>query len=190
MGKELNLPEGEKLKAFDLLRSSIVGSDNDTALALAHTTGFSDQVYVGLMNEKARALSMKKSTFVDQTGLSAQNVSTPHDIARLAREAFSVPEIQQPAKMSEHRQETVDSHRLTRVFTTNKLLYDSELQLIGGKTGYTEEAGYCLVVQARVPNTDREVIVVVLGAPTEQGRFDEAKKVLLWTFSHYAWPSE
>lgn len=186
-GKELNLPEGEKLTTFDLLRSSIVGSDNDTAMALAHSTGYSNQVFVGLMNEKAHMLGMKNAKFLDQTGLSSGNVATPYDIALLAREAFSKPDIQQPAMMAEHMQETVESHHTSRVVTTDKLLYDRDLTILGGKTGYTEEAGYCFVVKARVPGSDREVIAVILGAPTEQGRFDEAKKLLEWTFAHYSW---
>jgi D-alanyl-D-alanine carboxypeptidase (penicillin-binding protein 5/6) len=183
----LNLPEGEKLTTFDLLRSSIIGSDNDTAMALAHSTGYSNQVFVGLMNEKARMLSMKHSSFADQTGLSAKDVSTPHDIALLAAEAFSKPEIQEPAHMAEHKQETVDTHHFSRVVTTDQLLYDRDLTITGGKTGYTEEAGYCFVVQAQVPGSDRQIIAVVLGTQTEQARFDEAKKLLQWSFAHYNW---
>lgn len=186
-GKELNLPEGEKLTTFDLLRSSIVGSDNDTAMALAHSTGYSNQVFVGLMNEKARMLGMKHSSFTEQTGLSAKDISTPHDIALLAAEAFSQPDIAEPARMVQHQQETVDTHHFSRVYTTDQLLYDKDLTITGGKTGYTEEAGYCFVVQAQVSGTDRQVIAVVLGTATEQARFDEAKKLLLWSFAHYDW---
>jgi len=186
-GKELNLPDGEQLTTFNLLRSSIVGSDNDTAMALAHSTGYSDQVFVGLMNEKARMLGMKRTEFADQTGLSAQNISTPHDVAMLAAEAFRQPDIQEPAMMTEHRQETVGTGHISRVATTDRLLFDRDVVVTGGKTGYTEEAGYCFVVQARVPDSEREIIAVILGAPTEQGRFDEAKKLLLWSFAHYSW---
>ena len=186
-GKELNLSHGEQLRAFDLLRSSIVGSDNDTALALAHSSDYSDAEYVEFMNKKAESLSMTNTTFVDQTGLSQHNVSTPLDVARLAREAFSKRSIQEPAQMTSHVQETVDTGKLTRVFTTNRLLYDDDLEVTAGKTGYIPEAGYCVVVQVRDPQSGREIIVVVLGVDTDQGRFDEAKKLSLWTFEHYAW---
>jgi D-alanyl-D-alanine carboxypeptidase (penicillin-binding protein 5/6) len=74
------------------------------------------------------------------------------------------------------------------VATTNRLLFDRDLVITGGKTGYTTEAGYCVVIKAKVPNTEREVIVVVLGSSTENGRFDEAKKILEWSYAHYAWP--
>jgi D-alanyl-D-alanine carboxypeptidase len=120
--------------------------------------------------------------------LSASNISTPFDIARLAAEAFSKSEIQEPSMMAEHYQVTVDTHVRTRVATTNRLLFDRDLVITGGKTGYTDEAGYCLVVKSRVPNSNREVIAVVLGSSTENARFDEVKKLLQWTFAHHAWP--
>lgn len=186
-GKELDLDHGQKLKTFDLLRSSIVGSDNDTALALAHSTELPESTFIDLMNQKARALGMTQTTFTDPTGLSARNISTPLDVARLAREALSKPDIQEPAQMTAHIQETVESRQLTRVSTTNTLLYDKELQVIGGKTGYIPEAGYCVVVQIREPESGRDIIVVVLGGETEQGRFDEAKQLSLWAFEQYDW---
>lgn len=187
LGKELNLPHGTKLTAFDLLRSSLVGSDNDTALALAHTTGLSDADYLAAMNRKADLLSMEHTNFTDQTGLSAQNTATAHDIARLAVAAFANPVIEEPAGMIEHLQETAEQGIFSRVRTTNLLLYDDSLEIIAGKTGYTDEAGYCVVVKARVPGSEREVISVVLGSPTDEGRFSSTKTLLDWTFSHYSW---
>lgn len=187
-GKELNLPSGETLRAFDLLRSSIVGSDNDTALALARSSGLSDEAFVARMNHKARALGMTHSAFVDPTGLSGENSATVHDVAVLARHAFFNPHIQEPAQMKEHLQETVDSHIFTRVRTTNRLLFDSSVQVMGGKTGYTHAAGYCVALQVREPNSGRDMIVVVLGAESDSGRFTEAKKLIDWTVAHYEWP--
>lgn len=186
-GKELNLPYGTKLRTFDLLRSSLVGSDNDTAMALAHSTALSQNEFVNIMNLKARAIGMRQTTFIEPTGLEQLNMATPYDVALLAREAFSHRKIQEPASMAEHLQETVETKNFSRVRTTNKLLFDPELKIIGGKTGYTLEAGYGLVVQARHPQTGRDIIVVILGASFDQSRFDEAKKLILWTFTHYVW---
>lgn len=188
-GKELNLPLGEKLTTLNLLRSSIVGSDNDTALALAHSTPLTDDEFIQKMNRKAKAIGMTHTTFVDPTGLSDDNVSTAYDIALLAKHAFYNPQIQQPAQMKQHDQRTVESNMLTRVRTTNKLLYDPSVQIVGGKTGYTIQAGYCVVVQVREPTSKRDMIVVILGAPTDNGRFTEAKKLIEWTTQHYAWPT-
>lgn len=187
-GKELRLPVGEKLRAFDLLRSTIVGSDNDTALALAHSTEISDDAFVALMNAKATALGMRHTTFTEPTGIDNENRSTPYDIALLAQAAFRNPDIQTPAQMREHLQETVDTHQFTRVLTTDKLLYDSTLDVVGAKTGFTNEAGYCVVAQLRIPNVARDLIIVILGAPTDQGRFDEAAELYQWTLDHYRFP--
>lgn len=190
-GKELNLGHGEQLAAFDLLRSSIVGSDNDTALGLVASTEAGDGQFVEWMNQKAYMIGMENSNFDDATGLSAANTATVGDVARLALYAFRQDEIQEPASMVMHEQRTIESDRLTRVATTNKLLYDRDVEIIGGKTGYITEAGYCLVVQARVHSPEggepRDIIAVVLGADTEQGRFDEVKKLILWTQAHYSW---
>ncbi|MBI2411442.1 MAG: D-alanyl-D-alanine carboxypeptidase [Candidatus Kerfeldbacteria bacterium] len=186
-GKELNLPYGAQLTTFNVLRSSLVASYNDTALALAHSSRLSEDEFVAAMNHKAQALSMEHTTFVDPTGLYKGNISTPFDIALLAREAFSKPEIQVPASMTKHAQEIEDTHQPITVYTTDKLLYDTDLNIVGGKTGYTDEAGYCVVVEVREPHSERDVIVVVLGAPTEEGRFTTAKQIIEWTFLHYAW---
>ncbi len=186
-GKELNLGHGRQLRAFDLLRSSIVGSDNDTAMALVATTELPPAQFVELMNAKTRSLAMTHASFEDPTGLSSKNVATAADVALLARAAFQQSEIQAPAQMREHFQETVDTHELSRVATTNKLLFDAEITIVGGKTGYTTEAGYCVVIQARDPQSGRDIIAVVLGSATEQGRFDDAKKLALWAFEHYTW---
>lgn len=187
-GKELNLPSGEKLRAFDLLRSSIVGSDNDTALALARSSGLSDEAFVASMNHKARSLGMTRSVFVDPTGLRGDNIATVRDVAVLARHAFFNPHIQEPAQMKEHLQETVDSHLFTRVRTTNRLLFDPSVQIVGGKTGYTRDAGYCVALQVQEPNSGRDIIVVVLGAESDFSRFTEAKQLIDWTVAHYEWP--
>jgi len=186
-GKELNLPHGAQLTAFDLLRSSLIGSDNDTALALAHTTEMSDDDFILAMNRKASALSMDQSTFADQTGLSDKNTASAHDVARLAIAAFNNPEIEEPAGMTEHLQETADEGVFSRVLTTDELLYDSEFNVVAGKTGYTDEAGYCLVVKVKVPNSEREVVSVVLGTPSNDGRFNSTKTLIDWTFTHYDW---
>lgn len=186
-GKELNLPYGEKLTAFDLLRSSIVGSDNDTAIALAHTTEKSDEEFIALMNEKAKDIGIQHAVFVDQSGLDAGNMATPYDVAILAREAFRQEEIQVPASMKEHEQRTVETNTFTSVRTTNRLLYDPSLKIIGGKTGHTTVAGYCFVVQIREPESGRDIIVVLLGSDSEQARFDEAKQLVAWAFDQYVW---
>lgn len=187
-GKELRLDVGEKLTTFDLLRTALVGSDNDAALALAHSTEIPEANFVAFMNAKAKVWNMRNTTFVDPTGIGERNVATVRDVALLVRAAFANDNIRIPTTMSEHLQETVETQELVRVRTTNKLLYDTDVDIRGGKTGFTQEAGYCVVVQAHLGRDNRDVIVVVLGAATDDARFAEAKKLIQWAEKYYDWP--
>lgn len=186
-GKELNLPHGAQLTTEDLLNISLIASDNDIAMGLAQSTSLSDSAYVKKMNKKAKALGLTNTTFADQTGLDTDNQSTAHDIALLALEAFSKPAIEAAASLPDYSFTTVDGGISRRVYTTNDLLFDDEVEIVAAKTGYLIEAGYCLVVKARVPESDRTVIAVVLGANSDEERFSEMKKLLTWTFNNYAW---
>ncbi|HLD22169.1 MAG TPA: serine hydrolase, partial [Patescibacteria group bacterium] len=181
-GKELDLPYGTPLTAASLLYASLIPSYNDAAMALSHTSTLSSEEFVETMNDKARILGMKHTQFVDQTGLNEQNVSTPYDVALLAREAFRRSDVQEITTLPDSVQKTVDGQQDLRFYTTNKLLFDDDVEIIAGKTGYIEEAGYCVVVQARHPRTNRDIIVVVLGTDSDDARFEEAKKLIDWTF--------
>ena len=185
-GKELNLAHGEQLKAYDLLRSSLVGSNNDTAMALVATTGLGEGDFIAAMNERAQAIGMNNTVFADPTGLSAHNKSTAYDIALLAHTAFVYENIQVPAGMTEHIQATL-SGKLHTVKTTNKLLFDQDIEIIAGKTGYIPAAGYCIVVQAQVPDADRTIIGVVLGTSSDAARFSEMKNMIQWTIDSHEW---
>lgn len=187
-GKELNLGYGEQLTARDLLRTAMVSSDNDTALGLVATTGRTEAEFVELMNQKAHSIGLTTARFTDATGLDDGNMASAADVAKMALYAFRQDAIREPAGQKTHEQRTLETDRFSRVYTTNDLLYDGSLDIVAGKTGYTQTAGYCLVVQAREPETGREVIAVTLGAPTDSGRFSETKKLLEWAYENYTWP--
>ncbi|MFH1426148.1 MAG: serine hydrolase [Candidatus Kerfeldbacteria bacterium] len=186
LGKELQLPYGSQVTAQDLLRTMLVASYNDAALALAHTTGLTDEEFVKKMNRKAKAIGMQNTTFRDQTGLYTTNRATVHDVALLALEAFSKPTIAEASAMPEYAYSTLGGLQVVAT-ATNALLFDDTVDVVVGKTGYLIEAGYCLVVKAKVPGTDRYVIAVVLNTESDSSRFAEMKKLLTWTFDHYAW---
>ncbi|MCW1930195.1 MAG: hypothetical protein KIH62_002655 [Candidatus Kerfeldbacteria bacterium] len=186
-GKELDLPMGETMTIYNIWRSTLVGSDNDTALALAHSSTLSHEQFVAAMNQKARSMGVARTRFVDPTGLSALNVSSAEDLARIARAAFSRSEVVEATTMTEHIQETVDTKFRTTVHTTNTLLFDREITVTAGKTGFIDEAGYCVVERIQVPGTQRNIIVVILGTETEADRFSEAKKLAQWAFTHFVW---
>lgn len=186
-GKELNLSHGSNISTNDLFHASLVASYNDTVMALMHSSPLSEEEFIDAMNIKAAALGMENAQFVEPTGLSEENRATVSDIAKMARAAFATPEIEEAVTQDSYtfRVEGEDFDR--SAYTTDQLLYDTDLDVIAGKTGYTEEAGYCLVVKAREPNSGREVIAVVLGADSEEARFEEMKQLIQWTFTNYAW---
>jgi D-alanyl-D-alanine endopeptidase (penicillin-binding protein 7) len=175
------------MTVYNIWRSTLVGSNNDTALALAHSSTLSHEQFVAAMNVKAKSMGLTRTHFVDPTGLSAQDVSSAEDLARIARAAFSRQEIVEATTMTEHVQETVDAKFRTVVRTTNTLLFDKDIEVTAGKTGFIDEAGYCVVERVQVPGSKRNVIVVVLGTESDTDRFSEAKKLSQWAFAHFIW---
>lgn len=182
----LNIASGTQVRTFDLLRAMLVGSDNNAAVALAHATEIKEVDFIRLMNAKAQALGMQHTQYHDVTGLSAENRTTAKDLAILLNTVIQYPELREPMGMAEHLMELSESKRILKVRSTDPLLLDKEINIIAGKTGYTEEAGYCLAVAAE--NAEgRRIIALVLGAETEAGRAETIKELVQWTFENYQW---
>ncbi len=173
---------GDVYVAKDLFYAMIVGSRNNAAKALARATGLSETAFVAEMNKKARALGMRNTLFVDPTGLSPKNQSTADDYAKLAAIAFGTPDIGRAAGTREYVANRISPRAAITIRSTNKLLLEEEdFTVVAGKTGYIEEAGYNLAVQALWEG--RIVTVVVFGAPTSAVRFSSARHLLERTFA-------
>lgn len=185
-GGKNNLFLGDTIKIRDLFYTSLVSSDNGATLALVHSTGLSDTEFVKLMNEKSKELGMFSASFVEPTGLSDRNKASARDVARLAREALRHDELKKAVTTKFYNFKTLED-REKKLSNTDELLSDNwpEVLILGGKTGYTESAGYCFVGQFK--NKDgKEIISVVLGAPSKEARFSETKKLVTWIFNSYA----
>ncbi|OGF22455.1 hypothetical protein A2Y83_04155 [Candidatus Falkowbacteria bacterium RBG_13_39_14] len=186
IGGMLYVSPGEIVTVRDLFYTSLAGSANNATVALARSTGMTLEEFADKLNDKAKELGMEKSFFVEPTGLSEKNVSTAEEVARLASVAFSKEEIREALQKDEHIFYTVDKKRYHRIRNTDKLL-DSFLnkdgfEVIGAKTGYTDEARYCLAVGVESEAGD-SVISVILGANTPEERFQEAKSLAWWALS-------
>jgi D-alanyl-D-alanine carboxypeptidase len=172
---------GEKVKVYDLFYSTLIKSANDAARALARTAVLEDgKNFVDLMNEEAKKIGMRQTTFVEPTGLSPANQSTASDLVKLIKNALSRPEIRNALQKQSHVLEIQkpNGQKINRkVYNTNKLL-NSFVHLVGAKTGYLEEAGYCYagIFTAK----DRNFIIVILGSATDQTRYQEAKGLIWW----------
>ncbi len=172
IGGRLQITPEEEITVKDLFYISLLGSANNTALALMRSTGLKEEDFVEEMNRKAIALNMHNSFFVEPTGLDDRNKSSAYDVALLAKEAFSKQIIREATTQKEYQLKTLNTKREHTVKNTNELITNG-LNFTGSKTGYLNEAGYCLVVQAE--NQNKKIIAVVLGSPSKQDHFQDIK---------------
>lgn len=187
-----HIPLGDALPLRDLLRASLVGSDNTATAALRRLSGLPAGDFVARMNEAASEMGMRKTTFVDETGLSSDNRSIAPDIARLIDATMRVEEIRSATGLAQAEVRAA-SGRSYLVESTNELLSTflnrPPYGIVGGKTGFLPEAGYCFgsIVSEEGKH---ELIVVVLGSQSKDGRFQDAKALAAWAFKVFAWPDE
>lgn len=168
----------EEITVRDLIHASIMSSDNVATKTLARTCGLTHEEFVRRMNAKAVSLGLTGTRFVEPTGLSEQNVATAEGVARLLNAAAANPIVS--AIMQKQSYSFVSNRKTHNLVNTNRLLR-SKWRVTGGKTGFINEAGYCLVTSVETP-TGAAVTAVVLGAPSNALRFAEARRILDWTF--------
>jgi len=165
VGGKVNLFLGEIINLKDLFYTSLIASDNGATIALVHATGLSEEEFVVKMNIKAGKLGLENTKFSDPIGLSPENISTAREVALLAKEAFEKKEIREATAKKDYSFETING-REKYIESTDDLLFKNtsdSLEILGGKTGFIEEAGYCYVGYMRSPNGNT-VISVVLGS--------------------------
>lgn len=180
---------GEEVTIKDLFNMMLVGSVNNAALALARSTGLNQEEFVEKMNQKAMILGLKDTFFADPAGLEPTNVSTAHDIALLVSSALENDKIREATVKKKYVFSPRNTKKTYYVKNTNKLLWsflnEEPYEIVGGKTGYLDEAKYCLAVE--VKNGNHQIIAVVLGSSTAEDRFQEVKGLTFWTFENYKW---
>ncbi len=179
----------EEVTVKDLFNMTLVGSVNNAAVALARSTGESQEEFIAEMNAKAESFNMPSATFVDQTGLGVENQGTARDVAKLLARALGEEKIREAVVQKKYVFSPEKSQKVYYVKSTDELLWsflnEEPYKLIGGKTGYIEEAGYNLAIE--VQRSGHKIIVVVLGSDTAEDRFKEVKGLVDWTFENYQW---
>lgn len=182
-GSQIWLAPGERLTVDHLLKAIAIGSANDAAYALGEYIGGSADAFVEDMNETARELGMSSTHFANPHGLSDRNhYSTAHDLGLLATQAVRLPLLLHYTGMRQDRSVRNGKGGTLWLINHNRLLGQFP-GMDGLKTGYTSQAGYCIVATAKRLNT--RLIAVVLGAPTSKARFQDAATLLTWGFQHY-----
>jgi len=174
---------GDKVYVKDLFYATLIGSKNNAAKALARSTGLSHEEFIQKMNEKAYSLGMKQTTFVDVTGLDANNQSTIEDFLKLSRAAFANLNIAKAASMKNYSFQILETNRKETVQSTNFLLANTGYSAMG-KTGHIEEAGYNFAT--RVQKKKQEVLVVVFGATSGEKREEITEQLIQFGFRQLA----
>lgn len=179
-GDNGGLIRGEELKVKDLLYIMLMESSNDAAMALANDNPrLPYEEFINLMNSKARELGLNITRFQDPIGLSPDNQSTALEIVNLTKYALNFPLLSEILRTPEATIYSIDNQFIHNLTNTNKLLGKIP-QIIGGKTGFTDEAGGCMLTVSTVSgSSDDNYLITVVLASTQ--REDDTEKLINWT---------
>ncbi len=172
----LKVEDGDTLTVGDLLYSALVGSANNAVESLVRVSGLSRDEFIKKMNEAVAGWGCASTHFEEPTGLSPQNVSSALDYAIITKEVFKDPIIQKASTMPQYRFTTINTKKAHFLRNTNQLIRQDDFQIVGSKTGYLDEAGYCLMTRIKTPSGN--LISVILGDPTRSGSFSETEDLL------------
>lgn len=181
-GSECFLDAGHRYRLFDLVKAVVIASANDACVAIAEYIAGSDTLFASRMNERAIDLGLSNSNFKNSTGLHENgHYSTARDMATIMRELIKHPEYMQLSTiwMDQLKHQ---KNRVTELVNTNRLI-KTYRECDAGKTGFTDEARYCLVATARRGST--RLIACVLGLNNSKDRFEESVKLFNFGFSNF-----
>ena len=170
------LRRGERVTVRDLVHLSLVASDNAAARVLARVSPWGTKRFIARMNAKAAELGLRQTRFVDPSGLREGNLSSAHDVSRLILAASAHPRMGEIMRKRSYR---INTSRRARIIRSTNRLLGTSLEVMAGKTGYINAAGYCLATIVQLDD-GRSVSVVVLGARSNSGRFTEARRLVNW----------
>ena len=196
-GSRIYLLEDERITVEQLLYALMLESANDAAVALAKEIAGSVPAFAEMMNKKAAELGAMNTSFVNPHGLHAEgHLSTAYDLAMIAREAMKNEKFRELVLTYRYEIPATNKQPERYMYNTNRLIYDQAKKLIvngvkrpakyegatGIKTGYTPQAGGCLVAGAI--RGDTELISVVMKS-TDDGRFADSIALLDYAFDNY-----
>ncbi|UTZ43474.1 D-alanyl-D-alanine carboxypeptidase family protein [Vibrio campbellii] len=169
----------DEITVANLMRGVIIQSGNDACVALAEHVAGGEGAFVALMNGWADKLSLNDTYFVNSHGLDSEGIQTsPNDMATLMQSIINdVPEV-----YALYSEKVFKWNKITQ-YNRNKLLWDKSMDVDGGKTGYTSNAGYSLVSSAK--QGKMRLISVVMGTPSKQSRITQSKNLLSYGFRFY-----
>ena len=172
------LPIGSHFRRDDLMRLALMASDNRAASALGRSYPGGPQAFVVAMNAKAKALGLTQTHYIDSSGLSPGNVSSPADLGKLVAAAATYPIITEYSTTGAVNVTLPDSKRKLSFVNTNALVRNSDWKIGLSKTGYINEAGKCLVMHAMIAN--QPIVIVLLDSWGRLTRIADANRIRKW----------
>lgn len=175
------LPLGTTLTREELLHLALIASENRAAAALSRAYPGGRDAFIYAMNRKAQQLGMHHTHYVDGTGLSSSNRSTAADLAKLVDVAYShYPQIRNISTTGNYDVDVPGRKRMRHVayVNTNALTRNKDWDIGVSKTGYINEAGHCLVMQAQI--SGQKVVIVLLDSFGKMSRIGDAARIKRW----------
>jgi D-alanyl-D-alanine endopeptidase (penicillin-binding protein 7) len=172
------LPIGSHFRRDDLMRLALMASDNRAASALGRSYPGGIIAFVDAMNAKARELGLNSTKYVDSSGLTPGNVSSPQDLGKLVAQASKYDLIREYTTTGAVNVTLPDSGKKLSFVNTNSLVRASDWKIGLSKTGYINESGKCLVMQAMIAN--QPIVIVLLDSWGKLTRVADANRIRKW----------
>jgi D-alanyl-D-alanine endopeptidase (penicillin-binding protein 7) len=176
-GTHSRMRPGMTLTRAELLKLALMSSENRAASALARTYPGGTEAALAKMNAKARELGMKDTRFFDPTGLNSANVSTAQDLVKMVSAAKAYEPIRRFTTSTSYEVD-LPGRRSMRYVNTNPLVKNESWDIAVSKTGYINEAGRCLVMEAKI--SQRPVVIVLLDSWGKNTRVGDANRIKKW----------
>jgi D-alanyl-D-alanine endopeptidase (penicillin-binding protein 7) len=180
-GARSRLFDGMTLSNRDLLHAALMGSDNRAIPALGRAVKLSPSQLTNAMNAKVRALGLKNTRFLEPTGLSPNNVSTPRETIKMLRAVMESPMLGPITQRAEYDAHPVGKPPI-RYINTDHAASRGMIQVLAGKTGYNDVARYCLVVATKIDG--RLYFMSFLSNEGKLTRFGDVARVADWILAH------
>lgn len=176
-GAHTLLLEGQAFRNRDLLHAMLLCSDNRVPSALARSIGLSPEELIGELGHVAGDLGLAHTRFDDATGILG-NASTAREMALALRETLRDPLLAR-IMTTRHARIVSRSEEITASYTSTVApLWDKHLKVLGGKTGHTDGAGYCLLISVEIAG--RVVVIALLGGRTTDARITDLARLVAW----------
>ena len=175
-----HVPVGTTLPRKKILELALMSSDNRAAAALARTYPGGEPALIQAIATKAHALGMTNTVIKEPTGLSPENTSTATDLAKMALAASKYPQI---VAITTDKEDAISLNGRSRTFhNTNRLVGATGWDVLLSKTGFTNEAGHCLIM--RIKQAGKQATLVLLNANAGSSRMLDALKIRQYLAAH------